>query len=193
MAPVIINGELNQGLGGGMCQVSTTLYNAVLLANLEITSRTHHSIPSHYVPLGMDATVVYGAKDFQFKNNTSSIIVVQTLVSNRTLTMRILGKGPKPVVKMERSGLYTGSYKIRTEKNAALAPGIKKVLKKGSPGRGVTVYRVVGIGKDAKREFISEDKYPGETRVMQVGPAKSNDNVPPPPAVEPDEPINPEL
>ena len=89
--------------------------------------------------------------------------------------------------------MYTGSYRIRTVKNAALAPGIKKVLKKGSPGRGVTVYRIVGTGKDAKREFISEDKYPGETRVMQVGPAKSTEIVPPPPPDGPDEPINPEL
>ncbi|MEI6518915.1 MAG: VanW family protein, partial [bacterium] len=195
IAPVIINGELNQGLGGGMCQVSTTLYNAVLLANLEIVDRTHHSIPSHYVPLGLDATVVYGAKDFKFKNNTTDPIVVQTIVANRKVTMKILGKGPKPVVTIERTGITTGNYKIRTEKNAALAPGTKKILKKGSPGRGVTIYRVVGTGKDAVRELISEDKYVGETRVIQVGPAKAKpgDIITPATPVVPDEPMNPEL
>jgi vancomycin resistance protein YoaR len=195
IAPVIINGEMNQGLGGGMCQVSTTLYNAVLLANLEIVERTHHSIPSHYVPLGMDATVVYGAKDFQFRNNTANPIVVQTIVSGRQLTMKILGKGPKPVVAIERTNISTAGYKMRTEKNNALAPGTKKIAKKGSPGRSVTIYRVVGTGPAAKRELISEDKYRGETRVIQVGPAKAKQGDTPVinPPDDPDEPMNPEL
>jgi vancomycin resistance protein YoaR len=195
IAPVIINGEVNQGLGGGMCQVSTTLYNAVLLANLEIVDRTHHSIPSHYVPLGMDATVVYGAKDFKFKNNTANPIVVQTIVAGRKVTMKILGKGPKPVVSIERTGITSGNYKVRTVKNEKLSPGTKKIIKKGSPGRGVTIYRIVGTGKDAKREFVSEDKYVGETRVIQLGPAKAKPGDIPIPAapVDPDEPMNPEL
>ena len=195
IAPVIINGELSQGLGGGMCQVSTTLYNAVLLANLEIVERTHHSIPSHYVPLGMDATVVYGAKDFQFRNNTVNPIVIQTITAGRKLTMRVIGKWPKPVVAIERIGITTAGYKVRTVKNAQLAPGTKKISKKGSPGRGVSINRVIGTGKDAKRELISEDKYRGETRVIMVGPAKSKIDLATPPNTpdDTDEPLNPEL
>ncbi|HEY3417021.1 MAG TPA: VanW family protein, partial [Armatimonadota bacterium] len=101
IAPVIINGQLVPGMGGGVCQVSTTLYNAALLANLQITMRNHHSLPVHYVPLGQDATVAYGALDLRFKNTTSAPILIESTIGKRTVTMRIFGKGPKPVVHIE--------------------------------------------------------------------------------------------
>ena len=68
-APVIVSGKYTTGVGGGVCQVSTTLYNAVLRSGLEVVSVSRHSIPVSYVPRSMDA-MVSGATDFRFKNNT---------------------------------------------------------------------------------------------------------------------------
>jgi len=70
-APVIIGNKVDSGLGGGICQVSSTLYNACLLGNLKIAERTHHTFPSSYVPKGQDATVDYGNIDFKFTNSYS--------------------------------------------------------------------------------------------------------------------------
>ena len=68
-APIYLSGQVVDGLGGGICQITSTLYNAAVLANLEITQRTNHQFVPSYVRASRDATVVYGAIDFQFKNN----------------------------------------------------------------------------------------------------------------------------
>lgn len=76
-APVIENGKMVYGLGGGICQVSTTLYNAAIKAGLDIVERNHHSLPVHYISSGMDATVDYGNLDLKFKNNKKYPIYIQ--------------------------------------------------------------------------------------------------------------------
>ena len=75
-ATVIQGGQYEQGLGGGICQVSSTLYNAVVMADLEVTERNAHAWPSSYVPEGLDATVDYGVLDFKFKNDTDYQVIV---------------------------------------------------------------------------------------------------------------------
>lgn len=90
-APVIINGKLEDGLGGGVCQVSSTLYNAVLESGLKLTSITNHSLLSTYVPIGRDAMVNDGGTDFRFKNQYNHPVYVKTVVGNGTLTCRIYG------------------------------------------------------------------------------------------------------
>lgn len=81
-APVLINGEKSYGIGGGVCQVSTTIYMAVLNAGLEITEHHNHSEPVAYAPEGMDATVVFGVKDFKFKNSLESHIYLYAWVQD---------------------------------------------------------------------------------------------------------------
>ena len=66
-APIYVSGRVEDGLGGGICQITTTLYNAAVFANLEIVERTNHQFVPSYVGAGRDATVVYGAIDFKFK------------------------------------------------------------------------------------------------------------------------------
>lgn len=90
---MIIEGDaFVPGLGGGVCQVSSTLYNAVRLAGLTIIERTRHSLPVTYVPAGLDATVAYPNVDFKFKNNTDAYLLLRTRVENDTLTIYIYGK-----------------------------------------------------------------------------------------------------
>lgn len=88
-----LNGEVVDSLGGGICQVTTTLYNAVLLAELEISQRYNHSMTVSYVPLAMDAAIAESAgKDFKFINNTECPIYIEGFVKNKTVTFNIYGK-----------------------------------------------------------------------------------------------------
>ena len=96
-AIVIQNNEFTPGVGGGICQVSSTLYNACLLSGLEIVERHNHSVAIAYVPLGLDATINYGSLDFRFRNNTGGAVYLQSSIGNGRLTIRVFG--PKNAAK----------------------------------------------------------------------------------------------
>ena len=89
-APVLADGETSQGIGGGVCQVSTTLYMAVLNGGLNVTEHYNHSEDVPYAPQGMDATVVYGVKDFKFINSTSADIFIYTWVENNRVYAKLV-------------------------------------------------------------------------------------------------------
>jgi vancomycin resistance protein YoaR len=91
-ALIIVNDEFVPGLGGGVCQVSSTLYNAVENANLTITERHPHSLEITYVPPGQDATVAYPYLDFKFANNTSGLLLIRSSIHGNTLTFELYGK-----------------------------------------------------------------------------------------------------
>ncbi|HBM76226.1 MAG TPA: hypothetical protein DD429_11840 [Clostridiaceae bacterium] len=91
IAGVYQNGRPATDIGGGLCQVSTTLYNAALLADLKITKRSPHSLPVHYVPLGLDATVSTGVQTLRFVNNTQNYILIKSKTDSRNITFDILG------------------------------------------------------------------------------------------------------
>ena len=90
-APIYVSGRVEDGLGGGICQITTTLYNAAVFANLEIIERTNHQFVPSYVGAGRDATVVYGAIDFKFKNNRNYPIKIICSVSGGVANFQILG------------------------------------------------------------------------------------------------------
>lgn len=88
-APIIVGNTVVPGLGGGVCQVSTTLYNAVLEAGLEVVERYPHSLPVGYVPPGRDATIS-DYLDFKFRNNTDGLVLIKSAVSGGGIEFRIL-------------------------------------------------------------------------------------------------------
>lgn len=90
-AAVIRNGEVAQGDGGGVCQVSTALYIAAVKADLEIVERHPHSVPSDYAPIGLDATIVYGSFDLQLKNNTDHPMTIHAKAVGQTVDVSIVG------------------------------------------------------------------------------------------------------
>lgn len=94
-APVIISGGIGEELGGGICQVSSTLYNAVVEADLKIIERHPHSKEIHYVPYGKDAAVDYASKDFSFKNSSNDPIIIKTSVDGSKIIVNIMGRGKK--------------------------------------------------------------------------------------------------
>ena len=90
-APVIINGELQNGIGGGVCQVSTTVFNAAFEAGLSIEERTNHALFISHYPLGRDATVDYPSLDLKFKNDTGRWLLLRTFVGSGSLTVNLYG------------------------------------------------------------------------------------------------------
>ena len=82
------NGQVVDGIGGGICQLSSTIYNSAFFANLNITERYNHQFLTSYVKEGRDATVVYGVKDLKFKNNRNFPIKIETKVSSGVVTCR---------------------------------------------------------------------------------------------------------
>ena len=91
-APVLINGEKSYGIGGGVCQVSTTIYIAALNAGLKITEHHNHSEPVAYAPYGKDATVVFGVKDFKFENNTDDDLYIYAWIKEGNVFSKIIKK-----------------------------------------------------------------------------------------------------
>lgn len=108
-APIYVSGEVVDGLGGGICQITSTLYNAVLYANLGIVSRSNHQFVPSYVTASRDATVVYGAIDFKFKNTRDYPIKITCSVSNGIATFNIYGLRSDNEYDVEISSRVTGS------------------------------------------------------------------------------------
>lgn len=171
VAGVYINGRHDTGIGGGICQVSTTLYNASLFANLKILERTNHSLPVPYVPLGRDATVNYGAQNLVIMNSMKTPIVVCSEYQPGKLTFRILGtKIPGQEVKVTQGRVRYSSGSTRREYNPKLAPGTTKVTHSGD-NKFVESYRTVyQNGVKVGTEKLTDSYYNGGGTIIEFGP-----------------------
>lgn len=170
-APVVVNGKLVPGVGGGVCQVSSTLYNAVLLADLEIITRNRHSLPSAYVAVGRDATVAYDYLDFRFRNNSGRYILVDVHADHRWVETRVFGmRTPGKTVAISVETLETIPPGKREEEDPALPPGASQVAKRGVPGYRVKVWREVAEnGAIIRRELVSQDRYAPIDEIVKIG------------------------
>lgn len=138
-AAIFVNGQVEDGLAGGICQVSSTLYNAVVGANLKIAERHNHSKLTSYLPGGKDATVVWGVYDFQFVNNRQYPIKIQMSVDGGVITAKILG--------------------VRENDEYEIAIDAGRVGTSGAYSyyNAYKVYKQNGV--EVKREFLSKDLY----------------------------------
>lgn len=169
-ANVIINNELVPGVGGGVCQVSSTLYNAVLLANLEIVERSNHSLPVSYVPIGRDATVVYGAVDFKFTNNTDFHIYMKSEVTGNNLTVKLYGNTEKnPRVELSSWVVEKIEPTVVYEKDPNLASGEKVVKQEGTYGFKAAAVRYVWTGGKKTEEPLPQSLYNPVRRIVAIG------------------------
>lgn len=171
-AIVFVRGKMEEGVGGGICQVSSTLYNSVLLAGLDVTARRPHSRTVPYVTPGRDATVAYGLQDFRFKNSNSSAVGLISTVKGSRLTVDIYGSAKdKKNIEIFTSKAKYSPFGEKTITDASLSPGARKVVDKGSSGVSVIVYRKVtdASGKSVT-EVVSRDKYAAQARIVAVGP-----------------------
>ena len=138
-APIYVSGEVVDGLGGGICQITSTLYNAVVYANLDIVERTNHQFVPSYVTASRDATVVYGSLDFKFKNNRNYPIKINCSVSDGIANFQIFGLKQDDDYDVEISSYETG----RTA--TAIYSEAYKILKKD--------------GKVVNKQLLSKDTY----------------------------------
>lgn len=170
-APVLMNGKHDTGIGGGICQVSTTLYNATLLSDLKIVQRQNHSVPSVYVPVGRDATVDWPNLDLVIQNNRDVPIAIVSSYEAGRITFRVLGqKDPSEKVAIVTSGLKSWDRGEQIIKDPTLPAGKKKIIEKGSAGRSINVYRVVyKDGVEVRREHLGTSRYVGMKRIVAVG------------------------
>ncbi|NLM45452.1 MAG: hypothetical protein GX200_01430 [Firmicutes bacterium] len=169
-APVIVNGELVDGLGGGVCQVSTTLYNAVLRANLKILERRNHSLYVDYVPPGFDATVAYGSIDLRFANTHPYPLWLRTFLDGNRLTVTLYSTrlaGQKTEVYATDVATIPAGEKILETRE--LPKGTRKLVKKGKNGYKATVWRVTTVNGEEKKEKISQDSYKAVPAEYLVG------------------------
>ena len=160
---IIANGIFVNGYGGGICQVSSTLYNVVLLANLPIVERYNHSIygeATKYVPLGQDAAIFYGYKNLKFKNNLEHEIVIFAKVLGDRLQIDILGQNKdKSEVEIISKDRKVIDYQIIKEKDPKLEAGQEIVVQEGVPGYQIKTYRIVKKDEKERIEFLAEDTY----------------------------------
>ncbi|MCY9591669.1 hypothetical protein PC41400_02795 [Paenibacillus chitinolyticus] len=167
-APVILNGKLVPGVGGGICQVSTTLYNAVLRAGLEIVERRNHSLPISYAPLGQDATFSTGFINFRFRNDTKAHLLIRTEMSDTALTIKLFGSVPTDTTyEIMSNTVETIQPPVKYVHNPGLKTGEQVELSPGKQGFVVDTYRIKKQGgKEVSREKISRDRYTPQARVV---------------------------
>ncbi|MBU5437851.1 VanW family protein [Tissierella sp. MSJ-40] len=172
-ANVIVGGELTPGVGGGVCQSSTTLYNALLLADVKIIQRHPHSIPASYVKFGQDAAVAYGYLDLKFRNDFDFPIYLYSKVVGDRVYMYVYGDRTAKdyTVKIEPEIVEIISSKVEEVVDKNLTPGTKELLQKGRTGYKVKTYKaIVKNGKVVKRELITSDYYKQKNSIYRIGP-----------------------
>lgn len=175
-------GEVVDGIGGGICQISSTLYNAVLMANLEVVERRNHQFVTSYVPAGRDATVVYGVTDFKFKNTRQYPVRIVASAKNGIATVSIYG------IKEENE--YTFSFSTKTiatipfttqyKEDATVAAGTETVKQKGANGLKTETYITKMLnGKVVSTTLLSRDTYDAMARIIIKGTKGETTNTAP--------------
>ena len=172
-APAYSNGQVVQEVGGGICQVASTLYDAVLYANLEITDRSNHGFKPSYVSPGLDATVSWGGPDFKFTNNRNYPIKIICDSSNRKLHFYIYGLKTDNdyIVVLDAVYLSTVYSKTVYQTDSSLASGVTKVRQSGSNGCNTATYKTLydKSGNFISKTCISKDTYNAHNRIVAVG------------------------
>jgi vancomycin resistance protein YoaR len=170
-APVIINGELQNGLGGGICQVSTTLFNAAYEAGLKVMERTNHALYISHYPLGRDATVDYPSLDLKFVNDTGKWLLLRTFVGSSSLVVNLYGTPQDRKVETEAAPLQTtGAIPVKRVPDPTLEKGQTVTEETGQPPRATSVHRKVFTADgELLYDNVWYSSYRGEPTVLRVG------------------------
>lgn len=169
-APVIAAGKIVEGMGGGTCQVASTLYAAAFFAGLTIDDRVPHSRPSSYIKLGLDATVSYPSKDLKIRNPFTYPVVIHFSVKEGIARVEIRAKERPFTVSLLRKIIGTTPYSVRVIDDSSLPAGKEVVTQRGVPGYKVSRYRIIERNKVAYR-FQSFDRYPPTVEFVHKGTA----------------------
>ena len=162
--------EIIDEVGGGVCQPSSTLYMAVLRADLEVTQRVNHSFTVAYTPLGEDATVSWGGPDFCFKNDTDYPIKILAEQSNGQLTMTIVGtKTSDKTVTTRTEVIETYTPQRIEKKDNSMMVGQSRVEVSGIPGYSTRTYKIITENGQTTEELANTSNYIKRDEVVYVG------------------------
>lgn len=162
--------EIIDEVGGGVCQPSSTLYMAVLRADLEVTQRVNHSFTVAYTPLGEDATVSWGGPDFCFKNDTDYPIKILAEQSNGQLTMTIVGtKTSDKTVTTRTEVIETYTPQRIEKKDNSMMVGQSRVEVSGIPGYSTRTYKIITENGQTTEELANTSNYLKRDEVVYVG------------------------
>lgn len=176
-------GRVVQTLAGGICQISSTLYDAVLYANLDIVERHNHMFLAGYVGAGKDATVVYGTYDFKFKNTRKYPVMIKTSIGNGIAQISIYGIKEEVEYEVEISSKILSyiSYKVIYETDNSLTSGTEKVVQNGMNGCKSITYKILKLnGKQVSSTVLSTDTYDPMNKIIKRGPSKTAETSVPP-------------
>ncbi|MES1246444.1 MAG: VanW family protein, partial [Actinomycetota bacterium] len=171
-APVIVNGELTTGLGGGVCQVSTTVFNAAFEGGLKITERVNHALYISHYPQGRDATVDYPDVDLKFVNDTDHWLLLRTFVGPSSLTVNLYGTPVHRKVESTTTPLVvTGKIPVKKTVDKTLKPGEKIVDDPGEAPMSTSVTRDV-YAPDGKLLYHDTwySSYRASPKLVRIGP-----------------------
>ncbi|MDE6590850.1 MAG: VanW family protein, partial [Oscillospiraceae bacterium] len=184
-APAYVNGETVETVGGGICQVSSTIYYATLLANLETVERYAHRYAPSYITWGMDATVSWGGPEFRFKNNTGYPIRLDVSYVNDQITVTIMGtKTDDTYVKMTYEELSTTKYETEYIETSELDWGTRQQKQSPYTGHNVVSYKSIykGDGTLISRTQEAKSNYKSRNEIILVGtrgrPASGGTTIP---------------
>lgn len=168
-APVSYDGELVNSWGGGVCQVSSTLYNAALIAGLEIVERHHHHWPARYAPLGRDAAVAYENIDLRFRNTLPSPVRIVGVADGDNLIFTLTSTcRPEYRVRIESEMRSITPPNEVVQDRTLAGSGRWKLVNRGHSGFCTTTYRTFVTAGGTRRQLISRDQYPSMSRIMRI-------------------------
>lgn len=174
-APAIVDGKLVPQLGGGVCQVGTTVFNAVFFSGLPVVERHNHSFYISHYPKGRDATVSWGGPDFKFRNDTNHWILIRTAFTSSSLTVALYGTDPGYVVSYT-TGKFTKivPFKVDEVKDPTLAKGKRIVQDAGENGCDISVVRTVKHQGQLVRMDTFVSHYSAKVQTVRVGTKSSS-------------------
>ena len=173
-AKIYSNGQVVDGVGGGICQISSTLYNSVVRANLDVTERHNHQFVTSYVPAGRDSTVVYGAKDLKFVNNRSFPIKIEMKATNTIISCSIYGLKEETEYDVDFNIELVSQTepKVVYEYDDSVNLGKEQIKQSGALGKVVNVYKIVkSNGNVISKTLLSQDTYNPLEKIVLKNPA----------------------
>ena len=182
-------------LGGGICQVSSTLYDAVVYANLGIVERHNHMFQVAYVDTGKDATVVYGSLDFKFENTRKYPIMLKASAKSGQLKIQVYGVKEEVEYNVEivTKVLNYTPYKVIYETDSSLGAGQERVEQAGIRGCKSITYKILKLnGTEVSQTVLSSDSYDPQNKIIKRGPTSATSTTPTAPT-EPTTPVEPEV
>jgi len=169
-APAIINGRLVPSLGGGICQLATTMFNTIFESGLPITERRSHSFYIASYPRGRDAAMAWGGPDLKFKNDTTNWLLIDTSYTSSSVTVAIFGTNPGYTVTGETSAWTdVRPFTVREVPDSLLPMSSRRIEQSGANGGTVVVTREVHAGGELIRRDTFRSTYRPKEQIVRVG------------------------